>query len=574
MASTSNAIPSREDIENAFSQISQVVHLALRPLPTQTGDYSYLPEDKAQSSVFQQLKHLNIKNLQTLTDVIIRGIDGKPVDDRTYVMERVIQLASELPLTSPSGMGLTGTFLTQLWNDLKHPPLSYLGKDFIYRQADGSCNNIMWPQIGVAGAPYARTVKPEMVRPTTLPDPGVVFDSIMVRKDFREHPNKISSVLFYLASIIIHDLFRTSHEDFTKSETSSYLDLSPLYDSNEKEQDLMRTFKNGKIKPDCFSEKRILGFPPGVGVLLIMFNRFHNYVVEQLALIDENGRFSSIRSPRGRSPGGKTEAEYDNALFQTGRLITGGLYVQCILKDYVRTILNLNRTNSPWDLDPRSASGKALFGQGAAEAGGNQVSAEFNLVYRWHSCVSQRDEQWTKDAFAEIFSGSQPRDLDEFIIKISQWAQELDDDPQNRPFAKLSRTKSGSFEDDDLAAIFAASVEDPAGAYGANHVPEIFRDVEILGIIQARSWNLASLNEFRKYFNLAPHKTFEDINPDPYVAEQLKRLYDHPDFVELYPGMAIEEAKVPMAPGSGLCTTFTISRAVLSDAVALVRGDR
>jgi linoleate 8R-lipoxygenase/9,12-octadecadienoate 8-hydroperoxide 8R-isomerase len=66
--------------------------------------------------------------------------------------------------------------------------------------------------------------------------------------------------------------------------TSSYLDLAPLYGSNQAEQDTVRTFKGGKLKPDCFSEKRILGFPPGVGVLVIMFNRFHNYVVTNLAL--------------------------------------------------------------------------------------------------------------------------------------------------------------------------------------------------------------------------------------------------------------------------------------------------
>lgn len=45
----------------------------------------------------------------------------------------------------------------------------------------------------------------------------------------------------------------------------------------------MRTFKDGQIKPDCFSEKRLLGFPPGVGALLIMFNRYHNYIVGRLA---------------------------------------------------------------------------------------------------------------------------------------------------------------------------------------------------------------------------------------------------------------------------------------------------
>jgi hypothetical protein len=299
-----------------------------------------------------------------------------------------------------------------------------------------------------------------------------------------------------------------------------------------------------------------------------------NYVVEQLALIDENGRFSSIRHPLGKSTPEEIETRYDNALFQTGRLITGGLYIQIILKDYVRTILNLNRTDSKWDLDPRSADGKALFGEGAGEAGGNQVSAEFNLVYRWHSCISRKDEEWTNDLYQQMFPAAQSRNLADIVRKLSDFGKSVPKDPLERRFANLTRTKSGSYEDGDLASIFAASVEDVAGAFGANQVPEILRDVEILGIMQARAWKLASLNEFRKFFKLVPHKTFEDINPDPYVAEQLMRLYDHPDFVELYPGLVVEDAKHPATPGSGLCPGYTISRAVLSDAVALVRGDR
>jgi linoleate 8R-lipoxygenase/9,12-octadecadienoate 8-hydroperoxide 8R-isomerase len=58
------------------------------------------------------------------------------------------------------------------------------------------------------------------------------------------------------------------------------------------------------------------------------------------------------------------------------------------------------------------------------------------------------------------------------------------------------------------------------------------------------------------------------------VADQLRHLYDHPDYVELYPGLVTEPAKKPTVPGSGLCPSYTVSRAVLSDAVALVRGDR
>lgn len=73
--------------------------------------------------------------------------------------------------------------------------------------------------------------------------------------------------------------------------------------------------------------------------------------------------------------------------------------------------------------------------------------------------------------------------------------------------------------------------------------------MEILGIQQARHWRLGSLNEFGKFFGLEPHKSFESINSDPKVAEHLRHLYEHPDFVEIYPGIVAEEAKKPMVPG-------------------------
>jgi len=94
----------------------------------------------------------------------------------------------------------------------------------------------------------------------------------------------------------------------------------------------------------------------------------------------------------------------------------------------------------------------------------------------------------------------------------------------------------------------------------------------VLGIQQSRYWKTATLNEFRKYFGLLPHKTFEDVNPEKAVL--LRQMYDHPDNLELYPGLIVESPKKPMAPGSGLCPPQTIGKAILSDAVALVRGDR
>lgn len=414
---------------------------------------------------------------------------------------------------------------------------------------------------------YARTVKPTTSQPGSLPDAGVLFDTLMAREKPELHPTRISSMLFYLASIIIHDLFRTSHKDFNVSETSSYLDLSPLYGSDWDEQKRMRTFKDGKIKRDCFSETRLLSFPPGVGAILIMFNRFHNSVVEQLALVNEDGRFTKPAKDASEEKWTK----YDNDLFQTGRLVTCGLYINIILIDYVRTILNLNRSNSNWQLNPRADI------PGGPEIGvGNQVSAEFNLVYRWHSAVSDKDDKWTQELFKEIFDGRLPSEVSqkELIITLSKLEATLGkQEPDERPFAQLERV-DGKFKDNDLTKILVEGIEDCANAFGPRQVPTVMKAIEVLGIQQARSWNLATLNEFRKHFALTPHRTFDDITKNKEVADKLKHLYDHPDNVELYPGLVVEDGKDPMVPGSGLCPSYTVSRAVLSDAVALVRGDR
>ncbi|KAF1851680.1 heme peroxidase [Cucurbitaria berberidis CBS 394.84] len=579
----------RNTLGGPFKSLAGLVGAAASPVPDQTGDGSKItPEEKASlykkiEDGLKDMSYLRIENIQTLLETQREKLMGAYTDDKTYLMEGLIRTAAALPDGSKTRDAVTHKFLEQLWNDLPHPPQSYLGAKYQYRSADGSNNSLVNPQVGAAGTPYARTVKPSSMQTPARPDPGVVFDSIMTRKHAEHHPNKISSMLFYVASIIIHDCFRTSHEDFSVSMTSSYLDLSPLYGSNQAEQDQMRTHVDGKIKPDCFSEARLLFFPPGVGALLIMFNRFHNYTVENLATINEQGRFTKPPAEAPKATGDETADQkakekyeaawkkYDNDLFQTGRLITCGLYVNIILIDYVRTILDLNRTDSNWQLDPR------LDIDGVPMGVGNQVSAEFNLVYRWHSSVSDRDEKWTKEMWEGLFGeGRDPKTVGkyEFLAGLNEVYKKTDADPSKRKFAGLERKKDGTLPDQELVDILTSSIEDCANSFGPNRVPSIFRAIEVLGIEQARAWNLGSLNEFRKYFHLEPHNTFADITSDKYVQEQLKHLYDHPDKVEIYPGIVVEDGKKPLAPGSGLCPSYTVSRAVLSDAVALVRGDR
>ncbi|KAK2740829.1 fatty acid oxygenase [Colletotrichum kahawae] len=534
------------------------------PLPSPNSDQG------EPSNLLQDVKKLGFEDFDTLVNFFSSAVEGQ-INDNELLLEHLIQLFAKLPQNSVKGKRLENGLINQLWNGIDHPPMTTLGEDHKYRAADGSGNAIHDPKMGAAGQPYARSTPAKSYQNPNQPEPEMIFDMLFARGgEFKPHPNKISSFMFYLATIITHDIFQTKNGTSPINQTSSYLDLAPLYGRNQKEQDLMRTKKNGLLKPDTFSSKRVLGFPPGVGTLLIMFNRYHNYIATNLATINEGNRF---QKPTDDDP--EKAAKYDNDLFQTARLITCGLYVSIILRDYVRTILGMNRTASSWALDPRTNEGKSILSQQTPEGTGNQVSVEFNLIYRWHNTISPKDEQWTKDVMKKVL-GKDPTEMSlmEFGHAMRDWEQEIPDDPAQRGFMDLPRNADGTLNEADLAKIFKESVDDVAGSYGANRIPEVMRPIELMGIMASRSWNCATLNEFREHFGLTRHPTFEDINPDKEVAAKLRFLYGSPDAVELYPGLMAEKAKPPMSPGSGLCGNFTMTRAILSDAVALVRGDR
>ncbi|KAF9259927.1 hypothetical protein L218DRAFT_873505, partial [Marasmius fiardii PR-910] len=59
--------------------------------------------------------------------------------------------------------------------------------------------------LGRAGEPYARSVQQSHpLAAHELPDPGLIFDTLLKREGFVKHPAGLSSLMFSFAALVIH----------------------------------------------------------------------------------------------------------------------------------------------------------------------------------------------------------------------------------------------------------------------------------------------------------------------------------------------------------------------------------
>lgn len=85
----------RDTVESTFEKYSQVIHASQTPLPRQTGDATYLEHDTT-SGFFGDIKSLGFRDVNTLKDLIKSKASGELVDDKTMLMERIIQVCTQL----------------------------------------------------------------------------------------------------------------------------------------------------------------------------------------------------------------------------------------------------------------------------------------------------------------------------------------------------------------------------------------------------------------------------------------------------------------------------------------------
>ncbi|KAG8527868.1 uncharacterized protein KY384_006784 [Bacidia gigantensis] len=393
-------------------------------------------------NAFQDVRHIfQPNNTKAMGRVVDKLLKGQGLDKIGGA-----QLIGSMPNDSNARAALTAKEVKEKYEKMLHPPLTYLGDAFQYRTADGKFNSALHPHLGQAGAPYAKTV-PSKTHPLgALPDPEDIFDRLMAREKYRPSQSGLSSMLVYHATIIIHDIFRTNDNDKNISDSSSYLDLSPLYGYTDKMQRRVRDdkYKLGLLKPDTFAEDRLLRQPPGVCIMLVMYNRYHNYAATQLYRINENGRFSvpaKFSGPKliaAAEALGSKNAKFEKTL--TAYRDSLKLYDENgqkptktndyegaakALEDLIDAdeLRKFNKAyDAAWDkLDNDLFNTARLTDQKNVTRGlGNQVTVEFNLLYRFHCAISEADELYTEDFMKAKFGKP---DWDPKTMTLEQYVQ-------------------------------------------------------------------------------------------------------------------------------------------------------
>lgn len=84
---------SANGIGNEISNIEKVIASSLRPLPTETGDGTYV-KTPTTTGFTKDLGHFNSKDVKAVIEIAKDAVTGEPWNDREYIMERVVQVCT------------------------------------------------------------------------------------------------------------------------------------------------------------------------------------------------------------------------------------------------------------------------------------------------------------------------------------------------------------------------------------------------------------------------------------------------------------------------------------------------
>jgi prostaglandin-endoperoxide synthase 2 len=188
----------------------------------------------------------------------------------------------------------------------------------------------------------------------------------------------------------------------------------------------------------------------------------------------------------------------DERVFETARNTVIVLFLKVVVEEYINHI-----SSSPFRfrVDP-SVAWDAPWNKP------NWITAEFSLLYRWHSLIPDTIT-WNKINYPVG---------DTFM--------------DNRPLLAAG-----------LVGAFSDMSSQRAGQLGAFNTAKALHWVEKIAIMQGRLCRLAPYADYRAYVSLPRPKDFSDISQDQRVVDFLRSSYKSPAEIDFYIGLFAEDTE-------------------------------
>jgi prostaglandin-endoperoxide synthase 2 len=195
----------------------------------------------------------------------------------------------------------------------------------------------------------------------------------------------------------------------------------------------------------------------------------------------------------------------DERVFQTARNTVIVLFIKIVVEEYIN---HISPAPFRFRADP-SVAWNAPWNKP------NWITAEFSLLYRWHSLIPDNME-WN-----------------------------------GKPYPVAATLMNNQLLlDAGLAGAFASMSSQQAARLGAFNTNAALIDFEVKAIEQGRLCKLDSYANYREYVSLERPKAFSDISKDKTVVDFLAANYSSPDDIDFYIGLFAEdvERNSPLPP--------------------------
>lgn len=350
-----------------------------------------------------------------------------------------------------------------------------------------------------------------------LPDVDALVNKLFIRETFKPEPIGTSALFSFFAQHFTHQFFKTDIKRGPQYQWGGHgVDMTHVYGKNMHDENLLRSFKDGKLKvqnikgedfppnmkdakvdmqylmPVPDDSKFAIGHPffgalPGLFMYATIWMREHNRVCDVLK---------------------KVHPEFDDErLFQTTKLIMLGETIKIVIEDYVQHLSNYNYK--------LLFKPELLFGEQFQYQ--NRIALEFNHLYHWHPLMPEEFNVEGTNYTVKDFLYNPG-----LVVKHGMGTF----------VDSLSRQRAGAF-----------TVKNH-GKYTIPVVKELIK--------HGRTLRLQSFNNYRKRFNLEAFTSFEELTGEKKLAKELENMYGDIDAVEFYVGLITEKRRNKAVFGEGV----------------------